>query len=317
MSAPVLAHPDFNRDWIMHTDSSDRAISAVLSQKDASGVERPVAFYSRPLTTAERKWDIIERECLAVVWGCERCRPFIYGSHVTIYTDNPSTNSILRSGGEANRKISHWRLKMAEYSYSSFHKVGKENKVADGLTRVGFAAAAFLRERVPSWASRVCEPAQVCTAEAMLDEQPAAPQDVQDVRTVAGVAREQFQAAQRADPVLGRIVAFLEGDSLTEGEERLKRLADSCELGDGLLWHRQHSRQRIAELEDREREESRDVQSEPSRRRRKAPSPLAFSPHQRQLVVPYHLRERVLSLFHGECLLGHQGLERTLPVLVA
>ena len=75
--------------------------------------------------------------------------------------------------------------------------------------------------------ARVREPAQVCMAGEIPDEQPSAPQDVQDARTVAGVAREQFQAAQRADPVLGRVIKIIEGDSAAEGEERLKRLAET------------------------------------------------------------------------------------------
>ena len=53
-SAPVLAYPDFKRQFILDTDASDSGIGAVLFHIDSSGQERVIAYGSRLLTKTER-----------------------------------------------------------------------------------------------------------------------------------------------------------------------------------------------------------------------------------------------------------------------
>ena len=66
-SAPVLSYPDFSRQFILDTDASDTGIGGVLSQVDADGRERVVAYGSRLLTKPERRYCVTRRELLAVV----------------------------------------------------------------------------------------------------------------------------------------------------------------------------------------------------------------------------------------------------------
>ncbi len=74
-TADVLAHPDPTRQWIVHTDASEFAIAGVLSQKQADGTVRPVAYFSRKMSGAETKYDSIhEKELLALVKAVEHWR---------------------------------------------------------------------------------------------------------------------------------------------------------------------------------------------------------------------------------------------------
>ena len=67
ISAPILAHPDFSQPFILDTDASDVAIGAVLSQVQ-NGMEKVIAFASRTLSKAERKYCVTRKELLAVVY---------------------------------------------------------------------------------------------------------------------------------------------------------------------------------------------------------------------------------------------------------
>jgi hypothetical protein len=73
-STSVVRHPDFERDFILCTDASSEGMGAVLSQKDDSGVERPVAFASKSLNPAQKDYSVTKKECLALVDGVKKFR---------------------------------------------------------------------------------------------------------------------------------------------------------------------------------------------------------------------------------------------------
>lgn len=64
--APVLAFPDFARDFILETDASGVGVGAVLAQKQEDGTVRPVAYASRTLQRHEKNYGVTEMEALAV-----------------------------------------------------------------------------------------------------------------------------------------------------------------------------------------------------------------------------------------------------------
>jgi hypothetical protein len=69
-SDSVLAHPKFDQPFILSTDASDYAISAILSQLHGDK-ERPISFASRMLNAAERNYSTTQKELLAVVFGTQ------------------------------------------------------------------------------------------------------------------------------------------------------------------------------------------------------------------------------------------------------
>ena len=63
----VVAHPDFNKLFILYMDVSRGGVGAVLHQKDDDERERIIAYVSRTFNEYEKKYPITEQECLAVV----------------------------------------------------------------------------------------------------------------------------------------------------------------------------------------------------------------------------------------------------------
>ncbi len=66
-TAPVVMHPDFDKLFILYTDASGEDVKAVLYQKEDDGREKLIACTSRAFNEHEKKYLIIEQECLAVV----------------------------------------------------------------------------------------------------------------------------------------------------------------------------------------------------------------------------------------------------------
>ena len=63
----ILGTFDFEKEVIIHTDASDYAIGAEISQLDEEGKRRPILFFSRRLTPAEERDSTVDKEMLAIV----------------------------------------------------------------------------------------------------------------------------------------------------------------------------------------------------------------------------------------------------------
>jgi hypothetical protein len=75
--APVLASPDYLKDFLIFSFSSEHTIATVLLQKDDEGFERPIAFFSKSLRDAELKYDIIEKQAYAMVKALKAFRTYV------------------------------------------------------------------------------------------------------------------------------------------------------------------------------------------------------------------------------------------------
>ena len=65
---PILWAPDFTWEFLLQTDASERAVGAVLGQKDDIGFDHPVAYFSKKLLPQE-KYSTVVKECLGLKLG--------------------------------------------------------------------------------------------------------------------------------------------------------------------------------------------------------------------------------------------------------
>ncbi len=137
-SAPVLHNPDFDKDFLLQTDASDRGMGAVLSQRDTDGYDHPVAYYSRKFLPREERYSTIEKECLAIKLGVQAFKVYLLGRPFTIYTDHRSLVWLDRLK-DSNTRLTRWSLALQPYEYQVVHRAGKENSNADSLSRAVFA----------------------------------------------------------------------------------------------------------------------------------------------------------------------------------
>src|SRR6266498_4658526 len=62
-TTPVVAHPNFDKSFILYTDTLGEGVEAVLHQKGDDGRERIIACTSKTYNEHEKKYSITEQEC--------------------------------------------------------------------------------------------------------------------------------------------------------------------------------------------------------------------------------------------------------------
>ena len=135
-SAPVLAHPDPQRQWTVQTDASGYAIGAVLSQVQEDGTTRPVAFWSQKLNSAERNYSATERELMAIVKATEHWRVYLHGSpHPVLLRSDHKPLVYLNGKAELGMRLSRWMEALCDLTFEIGYVKGKDNAAADALSR--------------------------------------------------------------------------------------------------------------------------------------------------------------------------------------
>ena len=136
-SPEVIAYPDFNLPFFLHTDASNQGLGAVLYQTQ-NGKDRVISYGSRTLSEAEKNYHLHsgKLEFLALKWSVtDRFSDYlIYGPEFTIYTDNNPLTYILTTA-KLNAIGLRWVSELSNYNFVIKYRRGKENIDADYLSR--------------------------------------------------------------------------------------------------------------------------------------------------------------------------------------
>jgi len=123
----LLAYPNFNKKFEIHTDASKVQLGACLSQEG-----RPLAFYSRKLNPVQTRYTTTEREFLSIVETLKEFRNMLLGQQIVVHTDHEN----LTYKNFNSDRVMHWRLFIEEYSPDLQYIKGTHNVVADALSRL-------------------------------------------------------------------------------------------------------------------------------------------------------------------------------------
>lgn len=136
LSAEVLCHYDRDHPTRVATDASQHGLGGVLLQ-EKQGIWRPVAYASRSLTPAESRYAAVEKEALAVTWGCERFAQYLVGKYFEIQTDHRPLVSLLgkKRLDELPVRIQRFRIRLFRFSYDVTYVPGRNQASADALSR--------------------------------------------------------------------------------------------------------------------------------------------------------------------------------------
>ena len=126
-SDTVMAY--FNPTWgtELLVDASPVGVAAVLTQRSGDDM-RVISYGSRALTPVEQRYSQIEREALAIVFGCEKYHLYLLGSPFTVYTDHrPLIPMFSNPHSSPPARIERWVLRLQQYDMTVIYRPGKDN----------------------------------------------------------------------------------------------------------------------------------------------------------------------------------------------
>ncbi|KAA0714109.1 Retrovirus-related Pol polyprotein from transposon opus [Triplophysa tibetana] len=130
-NAPTLKYYNVNKPLTLSVDASSEGMGAVLLQD-----QRPVAYGSRALTDCQRRYAQIEKELLAIVYGCEKFHQYVYGREVQVESDHKPLESIFKKPlHQTPLRLQRMLLRLQRYNLKVMYKPGKEMHIADALSR--------------------------------------------------------------------------------------------------------------------------------------------------------------------------------------
>ena len=200
--SPILAYPDFTKEFTLATDASDEGLGYVLGQVQ-DGREVVIGYAGRKLLPAEKNYSVTEREALALVAGIRHFRSYLYGVHFKVFTDHSAVRWLMQLK-EPSGRLARWALLLQQYDFVIIHRAGHSNGNADALSRRPYGPV-------------------IATFDS------------------SGVQIERVRDLQRRDPALADIIEYLEWEELPANNKKAKALLHTIDQyyldSDGLLCH--------------------------------------------------------------------------------
>ena len=136
----MLAYPDYSEVFEIYADASKSQIGSVITQQN-----RPLAFFSRKLSDPQTRYNVTEKELLAIVETLKEFKGMLWGQSIVVYTDHK--NLIQDALGLTSDRVYRWRLLLEEYGPEIIYIKGIHNTVADAISRLEIVPRTLKQER--------------------------------------------------------------------------------------------------------------------------------------------------------------------------
>ena len=134
LETPILRGPNWSLPFHSSMDASNFALGAVLGQKE-NQVHYAIYFISKNITPIELNYTVTEKEFLAMVHAINKFRHYITRYEVFVHTYHLEIRFLMNKS-ITNGRITRWLLLLQEFNITIMDRPGKENQVADFLSRL-------------------------------------------------------------------------------------------------------------------------------------------------------------------------------------
>ena len=213
-NTPVLVYPDYKQKFKLYTDASKSGLGAVLTQIKEDGLERPVTYASRTLSKLEKDYDAHKLEFLALKWAItNRFHEYLYGGTFDVSTDNNPLTYILTSA-KLDAVGQRWVASLGPYNFSLHYNPGRQNTVADSLSRIPWDGTRFYDEVDYNIVKAVVHKGESNVSPSIEPELIYDDQKIymkQLINDLAGkMTKQQWKHEQLEDPEIGPVLCLLQ-----------------------------------------------------------------------------------------------------------
>ncbi|KAI3523607.1 hypothetical protein L1887_01861 [Cichorium endivia] len=134
VSTPIIQPPDWELPFEIMCDASNHAVGAVLGQRKDK-VPHVIYYASKTLDQAQSNYSTTEKELLAIVFALEKFRQYLLGTKVIVFSDHAALKYLMTKK-DAKPRLIRWVLLLQEFDLEIRDKSGKQNLVADHLSRI-------------------------------------------------------------------------------------------------------------------------------------------------------------------------------------
>ena len=117
-SETLLVHFDPTLQLALSCDASPYGLGAVLSHVCEDGSDKPIAYASRSLAPAEKKYSQLEKEGLAIVFGVKKFHQYLYGWKFVVHSDHKPLQFLFKEDKPvptmASARIQRWRVRLSD-----------------------------------------------------------------------------------------------------------------------------------------------------------------------------------------------------------
>ena len=132
VNCQTLYFQDQSAPLRVYTDASDYGIGAYLCQV-IDEVEQPIAFISKTLSKAEKRWSVYEKETFAIFYSLRKWEHYLQGTKFTLFTDHKNLTYLNK---DPSPKVMRWKVAVQEYNFEVAYIEGHKNVIADGFSRL-------------------------------------------------------------------------------------------------------------------------------------------------------------------------------------
>ena len=318
LTVPILAYPNFSKEFILYADASDHAIGYILGQLNDNNKEVVISYGGRSMNSCERNYGISDKEGLALVSAVKYFEPYLRSNKFTVYTDHLALKGLQTLSKQTGRR-QRWSDYLQGFQFEIKHKPGRIHGNADSLSRRTYPDSAntvepepnlfplvsTIEDNIPPNNPEVVEynlsytntivvnqlnngPTKPSPLTALFSSEAhyASISSLNLLQNLTENPPSDVRLLQLNDPELGPIIRFLEDQQLPEDERlavEIRRTAPDYQIIDGVL-HFNYAPKGKGPRADRV---------------------------VKQLMVPHVLRDDLLKSYHDSPIGCHQGMTRT------
>ena len=295
ISAPILAFADFEKPFLLETDASYHGLGAVLSQKQEDGRYHPVAYGSRALRGGEKNYHAGKLEFLALHWAVtDHFKEYLIKPFTVRTDNNPLTYVMTTPNLDAHGF--RWVQALASFPFKLEYQKGRDNAVADALSRVTTRLdEATVKALLDGAKHGTILRADVHDPRLVENDLDREEKILVQVRRLGDLHVTDWARTQREDPSLEVIMDWLKAHKSTDLKELLDNVKDLDKSHATTLYRNRQNfelREGILYLRETPKDEPHDL--------------LLF-------VVPKEHRQAAINGCHRDA--GHQGQIRTRSLL--